>query len=124
MNARVAITLSALFLFAAVGVGAMGAHALRAVIAPELQQAFTNALQYHFYHALGLLGIGILLQHKPGSRLLAAAGWLLVVGIVLFSGSLYVITLTGNHAPAMLTPVGGTAFLAAWTILAVAAWRG
>jgi len=123
MNARVALTLSAVFLFAAVGIGAMGSHALRTVIAPELQPAFANAVQYHFYHALGLLGIAILLLHKPGSRLLAAAGWLLVAGIVLFSGSLYFITLTGNHAPVMLTPVGGTAFLAAWATLAVAAWR-
>jgi uncharacterized membrane protein YgdD (TMEM256/DUF423 family) len=123
MNARVAMTLSAAFLFAAVGIGAMGSHALRTVIAPELQPAFANAVQYHFYHALGLLGVGILLLHKPGSRVLAAAGWLLVAGIVLFSGSLYCITLTGNHAAALLTPVGGTAFLAAWVALAVAAWR-
>lgn len=123
MNARAALGLSAAFLFAAVSMGAMGSHALRTVIAPELQQAFTNAVQYHFYHALGLLGVGILLLHKPGSRLLAAAGWLLVAGIVLFSGSLYFIALTGNHAPAMLTPVGGTAFLMAWATLAVAAWR-
>ena len=123
MNARVALLLSAVFLFAAVGIGAMGSHALRTVIPPELQQAFANAVQYHFYHALGLFGVGILLLHKPGSRLLASAAWLLVAGIVLFSGSLYFITLTGSRAPALLTPVGGIAFLAAWATLAVAAWR-
>lgn len=123
MSARVALALAAALLFVAVGIGALGAHALRGVIAPELHTAFASAVQFHFYHALGLLGVGLLLLHRPGSRLVAAAGWLLVAGIVLFSGSLYFITLTGNHAPSFLTPVGGTAFLAAWATLAVAAWR-
>jgi uncharacterized membrane protein YgdD (TMEM256/DUF423 family) len=123
MSARVALVLAAALLFVAVGVGALGAHSLRGVIAPELHTAFSNAVQYHFYHALGLFGVGILLLQRPQNRLVAAAGWLLVAGIVLFSGSLYFITLTGNHAPALLTPVGGIAFLAAWATLAVAAWR-
>ena len=123
MSARIALTLAAVFLFVAVGAGAIGAHALRTTIAPELQPAYANAVQYHFFHALGLLGVGILLLHKPGSRLLAISGWLLVAGIVLFCGTLYIIALTGNHAPGVLTPVGGLAFLAAWATLAVAAWR-
>jgi uncharacterized membrane protein YgdD (TMEM256/DUF423 family) len=123
MSARIALTLAAVFLFVAVGAGAIGAHALRTTIAPELQPAYANAVQYHFFHALGLLGVGILLLHKPGSRLLAISGWLLVAGIVLFCGTLYIIALTGNHAPGVLTPIGGLAFLAAWATLAVAAWR-
>jgi uncharacterized membrane protein YgdD (TMEM256/DUF423 family) len=123
MSPRAALTLAALFLFVAVGAGALGAHALRSAIAPELQPVYATAVQYHFVHALGLLGVGILLLHKPGSRLLAVAGWLLVAGLVLFAGSLYVIALTGNHAARVLTPVGGIAWLAAWATLAVAAWR-
>jgi uncharacterized membrane protein YgdD (TMEM256/DUF423 family) len=123
MSPRIAVTLAAAFLFVAVGAGALGSHAFRTVIAPDLQPAFANAVQDHFFHALGLLGVGILLLHKPRSRLLAASAWLLVAGLVLFCGSLYFITLTGNHAPGVLTPVGGVAFLAAWATLAVAALR-
>jgi uncharacterized membrane protein YgdD (TMEM256/DUF423 family) len=123
MSPRIALALAAAFLFAAVGAGAIGAHALRTVIAPDLQPAFASAVQYHFVHALGLLGVGILLLHKPGSRLLAASGCLLVAGLVLFCGTLYFITLTGNRAPSLLTPVGGVAFLAAWATLAAAALR-
>lgn len=123
MSPRAALTLGAVFMFVAVGAGAIGAHAWRASIAPELQPVFATAVQYHFFHALGLLGVGSLLLHKPGSRLLALSGWLLVAGILLFCGSLYGIALTGNHAPGALTPVGGLAFLAAWAMLAVAAWR-
>ena len=123
MNPRIALTLAALFLFVAVGAGAIGAHAMRTTIAPELQPAYANAVQYHFFHALGLLGVGILLLHKPGNRLLAVSAWLLVAGLVLFCGTLYFIALTGNHGPGALTPVGGVAFLAAWATLAVAVWR-
>ena len=123
MSARAALALGAALLFVAVGAGAIGAHAWRATMAPELQPVFATAVQYHFFHALGLLGVGILLLHKPGSRLLALSAWLLVAGILLFCGTLYVIALTGNHAPGALTPVGGLAFLAAWATLAFAAWR-
>jgi len=123
MSPRAALTLAAVFLFVAVGAGAIGAHAFRSSIAPELQPVYATAVQYHFFHALGLLGVGILLLHRPGSRLLAVSGWLLVAGLALFCGTLYFIALTGNHAPGALTPVGGVAFLAAWATLAVAAWR-
>src|SRR3974377_894006 len=109
MSPRAALRLAAVFLFVACGARARAAPALRAVMAPELQPAFASAVQYQFYHALGLLGVGILLLHKPASRLLAASAWLLTAGLGLFCGSLYFITLTGNHAPALLTPVGGAA---------------
>jgi uncharacterized membrane protein YgdD (TMEM256/DUF423 family) len=123
MNARIALLVAAIFLFAAVGLGAFGAHALKAKLAPDLLPVFQTAVQYHFWHALGLLAVGILLLHKPESGALIAAAWLLALGIVLFSGSLYLLALTGVRGLGAATPIGGGAFLAAWVCLAWAAWR-
>jgi len=123
MNARLAVGLAAVFLFAAVGLGAFGAHALRAKLAPDLMAVYQTAVQYHFWHALGLLAVGILLLQKPDNGMLAVVAWLLVAGLVLFCGSLYVLALTGIRGWGAVTPVGGVAFLAAWAALAWAAWR-
>ena len=123
MSARLALALAAVFLFAAVGLGAFGAHALRTKLAPDLMAVYQTAVQYHFWHALGLLGVGILLLQKPDSGALAAAAWLLAAGVVLFSGSLYALALTGIRGWGAVTPVGGAAFLAAWAALGWAAWR-
>jgi uncharacterized membrane protein YgdD (TMEM256/DUF423 family) len=123
MNARLAIGSAAALLFVAVAFGAFGAHALRSKLAPDLMAVFQTAVQYHFWHALGLLAVGILLAQKPESGTLVAAAWLLVAGIVIFCGSLYVLALTGTRGWGALAPVGGTAFLAAWAALAWAAWR-
>jgi uncharacterized membrane protein YgdD (TMEM256/DUF423 family) len=124
MNARLALTLAAAFLFVAVVVGAFGAHALCTRLAPEQMATWQTAVQYHFWHALGLLAVGILLAQKPDSGALAASAWLLVAGLVLFCGSLYLLALTDLRVLGAVTPFGGVAFLAAWAALAWAAWRG
>ena len=111
------------FLFAAVGLGAFGAHALKSKLAPDLMAVYQTAVQYHFWHALGLLAVGILLLHEPDSSALVAAAWLLVAGIVLFSGSLYALAFTGMSGLGAVTPIGGVAFLAAWAAVGWAAWR-
>jgi uncharacterized membrane protein YgdD (TMEM256/DUF423 family) len=123
MNARFALVLAAIFLFAAVALGAFGAHALKAKLTPDLLPVYQTAVQYHFWHALGLLAVGALLLHKPESGALIAAAWLLAVGILLFSGSLYALALTGTRGLGAVTPIGGLAFLGAWAALAWAAWR-
>jgi len=123
MTARLALVLSSLLLFVAVGAGAFGAHALRVRLGPELLAVWQTAVQYHFWHALGLLAVGVLLRIEPGRRGLAAAGWLLVAGVALFSGSLYLMALTGARALGMVTPVGGVVLLAAWATLAAALAR-
>jgi len=123
MNARIAICSAAVFLFAAVALGAFGAHALKAKMPPELMVTYQTAVQYHFWHALGLLAVGALLLHRPDSGALAAAAWLLVAGLMLFCGSLYVLALSGVRGWGAVAPVGGVAFLGAWAALAWAAWR-
>jgi uncharacterized membrane protein YgdD (TMEM256/DUF423 family) len=124
MPARLALVLAALLLFVAVGAGAFGAHALKARLGPDMMATFQTAVQYHFWHALGLLAVGVLLLQKPDSGALAIAGWLLIAGIALFSGSLYAMALTGVRTLGAITPIGGVCFLAAWLAVAWGAWRG
>ena len=110
-------------MFAAVALGAFGAHALRGQLDARMTAVWQNAVQYHAWHALALLGVGGLLAHWPEKRGLARAGWLFVAGIVLFSGSLYAVALTGFRGLGMITPVGGTAFLVGWGFLICSAWK-
>jgi uncharacterized membrane protein YgdD (TMEM256/DUF423 family) len=123
MSARLALILAALLLFAAVAAGAFGAHALKTKIAPDMMAAYQTAVQYHFWHALGLLAVAALIAQRPDSGALALAAWLLVAGVVLFAGSLYALALSGVRGFGAVTPVGGVALLAAWAALAWAAIR-
>lgn len=123
MTPRLALLLAAALLFVAVAAGAFGAHALKAKLPADALAVYQTAVQYHAWHALGLLAVGVLLALKPDSAALAWAAWLLIAGIVLFSGSLYAIALSGVRTFGYATPVGGLAFLTAWAALAWAAWR-
>jgi uncharacterized membrane protein YgdD (TMEM256/DUF423 family) len=123
MSSRFALMLAAALLFTAVAAGAFGAHALKARLAPDAMVVYHTAVQYHFWHGLGLLAVGLLLLHKPDSVPLAVAAWLFAAGIALFSGSLYALALTGVRSLGAVTPVGGVAFLGGWAALAWAAWR-
>jgi uncharacterized membrane protein YgdD (TMEM256/DUF423 family) len=119
---RLFMTLGALSGFLTVAAGAFGAHALRQRLAPELLAVYQTGAQYQMYHALALLAVG-LLAPKLASPALSAAGWLFVAGTALFSGSLYVLALTGVRTLGAVTPLGGLAFLAGWLALAWAAFR-
>ena len=107
----------------AVGAGAFGAHALRERLAPDLLAVFETGARYQMYHALALLAVAWAVGRWPGSATVAA-GWLFVAGTLLFSGSLYVLTLTGQRWLGAITPLGGLAFIAGWAALAWAALRG
>ena len=117
------LTLGALNAMLGVMLGAFGAHALKARLGPELLATWQTAVQYHFIHALGLLAVGILLRQTPGARGLEWAGWLMLLGVVLFSGSLYALCLTGMRGLGAVTPLGGAAFIAAWALLAWVSWN-
>jgi uncharacterized membrane protein YgdD (TMEM256/DUF423 family) len=123
MSARSALILASLLLFVAVAAGAFGAHALRTKLAPDLMTVYQTAVQYHFWHALGLLAIALLLMQRPDSAALVAAAWLMLAGLLVFSGSLYALALTGVRTWGAVTPVGGLAFLAAWAAVAWAGWK-
>jgi uncharacterized membrane protein YgdD (TMEM256/DUF423 family) len=108
---------------AGVVLGAFGAHALKARLPPDMLAVWQTAVQYHFWHALGLVAVGIIALHLPASATLKWAGWLMVAGLVLFSGSLYALALSGARWLGAITPFGGTAWIAAWVLLAWAALR-
>jgi uncharacterized membrane protein YgdD (TMEM256/DUF423 family) len=119
---RAYIVLAALFGFTGVALGAFASHGLRSQLSATYLAVFQTGVQYQLLHALALLGVALLSLHRP-SRLLTAAGALFTAGILLFSGSLYLLTLSGIGKLGMITPIGGTAFLAGWLCLAVAGWR-
>ena len=123
MTARRCVLAAALALAIAVARGAFGAHALRGRLAPDALGIFQTGVQYHFWNALGLLSVGILMTQWTSTRLLAIAAWLLIAGLLLFSGSLYVLAVTGERWVGALTPLGGGAFIAAWLMVAWAALR-
>ncbi len=110
---------------AAVGValGAFGAHGLKTRVEPDMLAVFETGVRYHMIHALGLLAVGWAAARWPGS-LTTAAGWLFLAGIVVFSGSLYTMTLTGAKWLGAITPLGGLSFILGWILLAVAALMG
>lgn len=107
----------------AVAFGAFGAHGLRAKLDPSMLSVYQTAVDYHFYHALGLLAVAFAADRLPGSRMIRIAGWTMLLGIVLFSGSLYVLSLSGIGKLGMITPLGGLAFMAAWAALAAGVFR-
>jgi uncharacterized membrane protein YgdD (TMEM256/DUF423 family) len=113
----------ALSAFIAVAAGAFGAHALRARIAPDLLAVFETGARYQMYHALALLAVAWASNHWPGVPV-RAAGWLFIGGTVLFSGSLYLLALTGARWLGAITPLGGLLFLAGWVALAIAFAKG
>ncbi len=109
--------------FVAVAAGAFGAHALKARLSTEMLSVFEVGARYQMYHALALIAAAWAAGRWPGTGALAA-GWLFVAGTVLFSGSLYLLALTGVRWLGAITPLGGAAFLAGWLCLGWAAWRG
>jgi uncharacterized membrane protein YgdD (TMEM256/DUF423 family) len=106
--------------FLAVALGAFGAHVLKSRLPPEMLAVWGNGIEYHAYHAFGLLAVGIVAMQLPDSALLKWSGWLMLAGILLFSGSLYALALSGERWLGAVTPAGGLAFLAAWACFVVA----
>ena len=106
----------------AVILGAFGAHGLKNRVDPALLVVFETAVRYQMYHALALLAVGLARMHWP-SALVSVAGWFFLVGILIFSGSLYLMTATGARWLGAITPIGGVAFIIGWIALAAGAWR-
>jgi uncharacterized membrane protein YgdD (TMEM256/DUF423 family) len=123
MNARRCLLAASLLLAAAIALGAFGAHALKTRLAPDMLAVYQTAVQYHAWHALGLLALGLLMLQWPAASGLGLSAGLLVAGIALFSGSLYLLALTEWRWLGAVTPLGGVAFIAGWIALALAVWR-
>ena len=114
------LLLGAVAAFLAVALGAFGAHGLRARLSPEMMAVFQTGVQYHMYHALALILVSGIMGRMSG-WLIQSAGWCFTAGIVFFSGSLYLLAVTGVTILGAITPIGGLPFLIGWALLAFAA---
>jgi uncharacterized membrane protein YgdD (TMEM256/DUF423 family) len=119
---RTFIAWGALLAMLAVGVGAFGAHLLKPIISEKYMQVYETGVQYHMFHALGLLLIALVVGQWGESARLRWAGRLLIAGTILFSGSLYVLSITGIKVLGAITPLGGVCFILGWLFLALEAF--
>ena len=117
------IVLGAASAFLAVSAGAFGAHALKQTLDASMLAIYQTAVEYQFFHAIGLLAIGALDKASP-RHCHTVAAWFMLAGTVIFSGSLYILSTTGIKWLGMITPIGGLGFLAAWLILAAGYLKG
>ena len=122
-SAKIFLLLGSLAMMFAVGLGAFGAHGLKDKLSADMLAVYRTGVDYHFYHALGLLALGMIAAHLPESDLVKWSGGLMAAGIVLFSGSLYLLALTGTRWLGAITPLGGAAWIVAWALLAAALLR-
>jgi|TARA_R110002072_G_scaffold99563_12_gene218988 uncharacterized membrane protein YgdD (TMEM256/DUF423 family) len=121
--AKLFITLASLSAMLAVAFGAFGAHALKGRLDDYSLGVFETAVQYHFHHSFALLLVGVIALSQPQTVMLKSSGWLFLLGIVIFSGSLYLLSLTGVRWLGAVTPLGGLSFIAGWACLAAAGWK-
>ncbi len=121
---RIFLTIGAVLGALGVGAGAFAAHGLKARLTPDLLAVFETGARYQMIHALALLAVGLLLARTPHPAV-TASGWLFIIGVVIFSGSLYLLAVTGVRWLGAITPIGGLAMIAGWLSLAwgVFSWR-
>lgn len=121
--AKLFITLASLSGMLAVIFGAFGAHALKGKLDDYALGVFETAVQYHFYHSFALLVVGVIALSQPQTAMLKTSGWLFFIGILVFSGSLYLLSFSGVRWLGAITPLGGLAFIGGWACLAATGWK-
>lgn len=119
---KILLIIGAINGFIAVALGAFGAHGLEGKLTESQLETWNTAVQYQMFHTIAILSVGLLLQ-KISATSLHWAGWMFLIGIIIFSGSLYIYSITSIKMFAMITPIGGVAFLIGWVLLAVAAFK-
>ncbi|MFK2825666.1 DUF423 domain-containing protein [Bacillus sp. B190/17] len=117
------IILGAINAFLSVALGAFGAHGLEGKVEPRYLDIWKTGVHYQMFHAAGMILVGILIGQVQVSSLLNWSGWMMLVGTIIFSGSLYALTLSGVKVLGAITPIGGVAFLAGWVLLVLAAMK-
>jgi len=113
------IIIGAINAFLSVALGAFGAHALEGKISKKYIDIWNTGVLYQMFHAIGIIIVGVLMGNVAPTSLLSWSGWLMLIGTILFSGSLYVLSLSGIKVLGAITPLGGVSFLAAWVLLIV-----
>lgn len=124
MTAKSLLITGSIFMALAVGFGAFGAHIVQNMLTPERFDVYQTAVQYHFYHAIGLLILGVISMRMDESKWLKWSGYCMLTGILIFSGSLYILTLTDTGWLGMVTPLGGFAFILGWVFFGIGIGKG
>jgi len=119
MTSKSLLIIGSIFMALAVAFGAFGAHIVQDMLTPERFQVYQTGVEYHFYHALGLLLLGAVSFHISDSKWIGRSGIAFIAGIIIFSGSLYILTLTDTGWLGAVTPLGGVAFILGWIFLAI-----
>ncbi|MBE0585794.1 MAG: DUF423 domain-containing protein [Desulfofustis sp.] len=119
---RIFFTIGALSAFIGIAAGAFGAHGLKSKLSPEMLTVFEVGVRYQMYHAFALIAAAWALSKWP-SPLVTTGGWLFVIGTLIFSGSLYLLSISGVKWLGAITPLGGLAFLAGWLCIAIGVWK-
>lgn len=120
ITAKLFLFLGSINAMLAVVFGAFGAHALKARLDENMLKVFHTGVEYHFYHALGLLLVGIIALNIPITNIIKSSGWMMFAGIIIFSGSLYLLSILNLRWLGMITPIGGLLFILSWLCLAIA----
>jgi len=120
LTAKLFLLLGSANAMLAVILGAFGAHALKTHLDETLLKVYQTGVEYHFYHALGLILIGVIAMNIPANIWLKSSGWMMFTGIILFSGSLYILSILNLRWLGMVTPFGGVMFILAWLSLCIA----
>lgn len=120
---RTFLSIAAISGFLAVAFGAFGAHGLESILDPSQLATYQTGVEYHFYHTLALFGVGILAQHHNEASMLKLSGVMFALGIIIFSGSLYLLAVSGIRWLGAITPLGGLGFLVGWAALLRFAWQ-
>ena len=119
MTSKSLLIIGSIFMALAIAFGAFGAHIVQDMLTPERFQVYQTGVEYHFYHALGLLLLGAVSFHISDSKWIGRSGIAFITGIIIFSGSLYILTLTDTGWLGAVTPLGGVAFILGWIFLAI-----
>ncbi|WP_408008691.1 DUF423 domain-containing protein [Pseudalkalibacillus sp. A8] len=113
------ILLGALNAGLSVVLGAFGAHGLESKLSAKMMDVYKTGVQYHIFHSLGLFVVAFLADKFPNSSMIGTAGWIMLIGIILFSGSLYVLSVSGISKLGIITPFGGLAFIISWVLIII-----
>ncbi len=122
--AKLFLVIGSIAMALSVAIGAFGAHGLEPRLTERMMKNYQTGVQYHMIHGIGLVAVGLAALKVASTGLLSGAGWSFIIGIVLFSGSLYAMALTGITKLGAITPIGGLAFIVGWVLLATAVIRG
>ncbi len=122
-NVRFFLTVSSIMMALAIAIGAFGAHGLKAIVSAQLLVTYNTGVEYHFYNTLGLFAATFMMYLTPDSKGVKIAAWLILIGMIIFSFSLYALVLLNMPILGAITPIGGTLLIIAWIMLAISFYK-